>query len=120
LVTEANCSERLAGVVLVKEVASEIPTLELIWVDQGYTGPKFSNAIEKVAGAKVEVMKREGKEFQLLPRRWVVERTFAWLIKNRRLVVDYEQLAATSEAMIYAAMVRLMLNRLTSKDSNSS
>ncbi|WP_425365362.1 transposase [Gloeothece verrucosa] len=60
----------------------------------------------------VEVMKREGKGFQLLARRWVVERTFAWLLKKRRLVVDYEKFPETSECFIYIAMVHLMLKRL--------
>ena len=57
-------------------------------------------------------MKREGKGFQLLARRWVVERTFAWLIQKRRLVVDYEKLPETSESLIYIAMVHLMSKRL--------
>lgn len=104
--------ERLGGVVLVHDAEEKIPNLELIWVDSGYSGPKFSRAIEQLIAAKVEVIKRNKKEFEILPRRWVVERTFAWLLKNRRLVVDYEQLPEISEAMIYAAMVRLMLRRL--------
>ena len=95
-----------------KEVAQQLPNLALLWVDQGYQGEKFETAIKQVSGASVEVIKRQGKEFEILPRRWVVERTFAWLVKNRRLVVDYEQLTSTSEAMIYAAMIRLMLRRL--------
>jgi transposase len=53
-----------------------------------------------------------GRWVQLLARRWVVERTFAWLIKKRRLVVDYEKLPETSESLIYLAMVHLMLKRL--------
>jgi putative transposase len=60
----------------------------------------------------VEVIKRKSKGFEVLARRWVVERTFAWLVKNRRLVVDYEKHAETSETLIYIAMVRLMLKRL--------
>jgi transposase len=66
-----------------------------------------------------QFLKRQGKEFEILPRRWVVERTFAWLVKNRRLVVDYEQLTSTSEAMIYAAMIRLMLRRLVESAQTS-
>jgi len=105
-------SERLGGVVLVHDASEKIRNLELIWVDSGYSGPKFQTRIAQLIGAKVEVIKRNKKEFEVLPRRWVVERTFAWLIKNRRLVVDYEQLPEMSEAMIYAAMIRLMLRRL--------
>lgn len=62
--------------------------------------------------AKVEVIEKKKKEWEILPRRWVVERTFAWLVQNRRLLVDHEQLPEMSEAMIYAAMCRLMLRRL--------
>ncbi len=105
-------SERLGGIVLAHDSAEKIANLELIWVDSGYSGQKFSQSIAKLINAKVEVIKRNKKEFEVLPRRWVVERTFAWLIKNRRLVVDYEQLPEMSEAMIYAAMIRLMLRRL--------
>lgn len=57
--------------------------------------------------------KRPTREFRVLPRRWVVERTFVWLGQSRRLSKDYERLPATSEAMIYGAMSRLMLGRLT-------
>jgi putative transposase len=119
LISEANGSERLGGVILMKEVAQQLPNLALLWVDQGYQGEKFETAIKQVSGASVEVIKRQGKEFEILPRRWVVERTFAWLVKNRRLVVDYEQLTSTSEAMIYAAMIRLMLRRLVESAQTS-
>ena len=60
-----------------------------VYPDQG---AKFKQGVENLSSATVEVMKREGKGFQLLARRWVVERTFAWLVKKRRLVVDYEKL----------------------------
>ena len=68
----------------------------------------------QVAGWVFEVITRaeKGTGFVVLPRRWVVERTFAWLGRYRRLSKDYEQLPETSEALIYAAMVRLMLRRL--------
>lgn len=112
IVTEANGSERINGLALLLESQENLDRLELIWVDQGYQGVKFKQAVEKLSAATVEVMKREGKGFQLLARRWVVERTFAWLIKKRRLVVDYEKLPETSESLIYLAMVHLMLKRL--------
>lgn len=81
-------------------------------VNQGYQGPKFSTAVEKLAQAQVEVVKRSSKAFEVLPRRWVVERTFAWLVQNRRLVIDSEKLPEISEALIEMAMTRLMLKRL--------
>jgi hypothetical protein len=65
-------------------------------------------------GIVVEIVKRtdDVKGFRVLPRRWVAERTFGWLVRNRRLARDYERLTATSEAMIKVAMIRLMLTRL--------
>jgi putative transposase len=83
-------------------------------VDQGYTGEKFAFAIASICGAQVEVVKRTEAGFQVLPRRWVVERTLGWLGRYRRLSKDYELLPEVSESMIYVAMVRLMLRRLAS------
>ena len=113
IVTEGNGSERINGLALLLESEEYLDRLKLIWVDQGYQGARFERAVESLSSATVEVMKRQGKGFQLLARRWVVERTFAWLIKKRRLIVDYEKLPETSESLIYLAMVNLMLKRLT-------
>lgn len=68
--------------------------------------------MEHLLSATVEVLKRDKKGFQLLMRRWGGKRTFAWLMKKRRLVIDYEELPETSECFIYIAMVHLMLRRL--------
>ena len=79
---------------------------------------------EEVAKAWAEELAKEGKEevnwqrlmpprgFRVLPRRWVVERTFAWISHNRRMAKDYERLSATAEAFVYVAMTRLMVRRL--------
>ena len=88
IVTEANGAERINGLALLVESEENLERLELIWVDQGYQGARFETGVEHLSSAKVEVMRREGKGFQLLARRWVVERTFAWLMPKRRLVVD--------------------------------
>ncbi len=87
--------------------------LELIWVDGKYSG-KLVEWVQKAYGFTLEVVKRpkDAKGFVLLPRRWVVERTFGWLGRYRRLSRDYEGLLLTSEVLIYAAMSRLMLRRL--------
>lgn len=113
-VTEANTQDRLGGVAVLLEEACESGRLQLLWVGQGYTGEKFAFAIASICGAKVEVVKRTEAGFQVLPRRWVVERTLAWLGRDRRLSKDYELLPEVSESMIYVAMVRLMLRRLAS------
>lgn len=98
---------------VVHEMApSASASLQLIWVDQGYQGENFARVVEQLCGAKVEVVKRSEAGFVILPRRWIVERTFGWLNQNRRLSKDYELLPEMSEAMIQAAMIRLMLQRL--------
>ena len=113
-VTEANTQDCLGGVAVLLEEACESERLQLLWVDQGYTGEKFAFAFASICGAQVEVVKRTEAGFQVLPRRWVVERTLGWLGRYRRLSKDYELLPEVSESMIYVAMVRLMLRRLAS------
>ena len=95
------------------EAGEKVEKLELLWVDQGYSGANFARAVEQVCGAKVEVIKRNQKEFEILPKRWIVERTFGWLNWYRRLSKDYEVCPSTSEAMVHGSMIRLMLRRLT-------
>ena len=91
--------------------------LRLIWADSVYERlglPDWVRGLRPRRKLRLEVVSRQPgqKGFTVLPRRWVVERTFAWLGFHRRLSKDYEALPETSEAMIYVAMVRLMLARL--------
>lgn len=113
-------SERLGALALLLELAGRLPRLALIWVDQGYQGPKFAHAAQQLAGVTIEVVSRQTKEFQVLPRRWVVERTFAGLNQNRRLIIDSELLPEVSESAIYVAMIRLMLRRLAKLQHSSA
>lgn len=114
LVTEANASERLGALVVLDEAQQKLSKLELIWVDQGYSGRNFANAVAQVGGEKVrvEVIERTSQTFERLPKRWIVERTFGWLNRFRRLSKDYELYCEVSEAMIYGSLIRLMLKRL--------
>jgi len=83
-----------------------------IWADGGYAGTLLAKA-RKLWRCTVEIVKRsELHTFKVLPRRWVVERTFGWLGRYRRLSRDYERQATTGETMVYLAMIRLMLARL--------
>ena len=87
--------------------------LRLIWVDGGYRGQLLDWVAERFRFRfRVVLRPEEQKGFTVLPRRWVVERTFAWLNHHRRLSKDYEGLESSSEAMIYIVMIRLMLRRL--------
>lgn len=87
------------------------PRLKLIWADGGYAGQLIDWA--KCFGRwALEIVKRSAAGFAVLPKRWIVERTFAWLGKYRRLSKDYETLTDSSESMILIAMINLMLHRL--------
>lgn len=114
LVTEANAPERLCAVAILQEAGEELSKVIVLWVDSGYSGENFAKAVERVCGAKVGVIKRHSQEFEVLPKRWIVERTFGWLNRFRRLSKDYELYSEHSEAMIYGSMIRLMTRRLTS------
>jgi putative transposase len=103
--------------------------LQLIWADMGYRGASLKAWIEQELGWKLEIVQRPRKwgrypkdvepeplpAFTVLRRRWVVERTFAWMGRYRRMSKDYEYLIESSEAMIHLAMTRLMLRRLALK-----
>ncbi len=111
LVTEGNTSERLGAAMVVSEHQEELSDTEVIWVDGGYSGQNFARVIRQICGASVEVIKRISKTFEILPKRWVVERTFGWLNRYRRLSKDYETHVENSEAMIYGSLIRLMVRR---------
>jgi len=113
LVHAANIQDRDGAKLLLNKAKGHFTRLRLIWADGGYKG-KLVDWVLKTHGWILEIVNRDKgvKGFQVLPRRWVVERTFAWLSFYRRLSKDYEVLTETSEAMIYAAMVHLMVRRL--------
>ena len=87
--------------------------MRLVWADAGYAG-KLIEWVWALTGWALEIVKRprDSHHFQVLSRRWVVERTFAWLSRCRRLSKDYEALSDTTEAWIHIAMIHLMLRRL--------
>ncbi len=97
---------------LLEEHPEVLAQVEVMWVDAGYDGDKFALSIWLMLQARVEVMHRIGTEFEVLPKRWVVERTFGWLNQYHRLSKDYERLPEMSEAAIYAVMTRIMLRHL--------
>lgn len=113
VVLEASCPERVGGAAVVLEAAEDATeSLQVIWVDQGFSGANFARVMQQLTEAEVEVICRQSEEFEVLPKRWIVERTFAWWNYYRRLSKDYEVLVEMSEAMIYGAMIHLMLRRL--------
>ena len=120
-VTPASANDKAAAYGLIDAAAERSPRLRRLWADGAYattggggSGPLAEHA--EARGIDLEVVGRpEGspeRGFVVVPRRWVVERTFAWLARCRRLVHDFERLASTVEAFIHLALTRLLLNRL--------
>jgi len=91
-----------------------VPFLKKIWADSTYSGKELAKWCEEQGGWELEVVERnkEAKGFKVLSKRWIVERTFGWLRRDRRLAKDYERKVQTSETLIEVAMIRLMLRRL--------
>lgn len=118
VVSEANAPERILAAYALMELLEERPELlekvQVMWVDSGYDGDKFALSVWLMIQAHVEVIRRTEQKFQVLPKRWVVERTFGWFNQYHRLSKDYERLPEMSEAAIYAVMTRIMLRRLVS------
>lgn len=111
VVHAANIQDRDGAKQVFEKAKGCFPRLKLVWADGGYAG-KLVHWLSELNGWSLEIVKRLGQGFQILPRRWVVERTFAWLGRCRRLSKDYEELTESSEAMIHIAMIHLMLRRL--------
>lgn len=112
-VTEANYQDREVASWLIPLLPNKFTRLKKIWADGAYTG-EWLKHLPEAFPIVIEILERQAGQsgFSVIPRRWVVERTFAWLNQYRRLSKDYEYLLTTADAMIYAAMVSLMLRRL--------
>ncbi len=112
-ITGGAVSETAAGVDLLEELAREFPDLRQVWCDQGFRRTFCDRAAD--LGITATVISREPGTvgFHVLPRRWVVERFFAWICRARRLARDYERLAITAITMVEIAYTRMMLRRLT-------
>jgi putative transposase len=116
VVTAASVQDREGALSLLASLRHRYSRLRLIWADHASAGELASWlwGLRPWRKVRLQIVKRsEGiKGFLLLPKRWIVERTFAWLGRYRRLSKDYEYLPQTSEAMIQGAMIHLMVRRL--------
>jgi putative transposase len=123
----ANLADRDGVRMLLKEATETFPNLRHLWADAGYRGKALREWITERLGLSLEIVQRRSRwvwvskdvepeplpeGFEVIKRRWVVERTFAWICRNRRMSRDYEFLPETGEALIYVTMIRLMLKRL--------
>jgi putative transposase len=114
VVTAASVPEREGAKLLFRRLTGACKKLRRIWLDGGYRGPSLLEWVADHCRFCLQIVMRadDQKGFAVLPRRWVVERTFAWFNHYRRLSKDYEVLTSSSEAWIYIAMTRIMLRRL--------
>lgn len=113
MVHSAAIQDRDGAKLLFFKAATLFPTMKLVWADGGYAG-KLVEWLTRCCGWALEIVRKLETQvgFQILPKRWLVERTFAWLAHYRRLSKDYEELVENSEAMIQISMIQLMLHRL--------
>ena len=114
-VTPASTPEREGGLAVLGLVLVWLRWFRKLWVDGGYTGADFAREVRSHRPKLVvEVVRRSdtAKGFHVLPKRWIVERTFGWLMRHRRLVRDYETSTASAEAFVLLAMIRIQIRRL--------
>lgn len=115
IVHPADIQDRDGGAHVLTTLFGMYPFLKVLFADGGYQGPKFQAALATaMPGLAIKIVKRSdtAKGFEVLPRRWVVERTFAWLNRCRRLAKDFENLTCMAVAFIKFASIRLMIRKL--------
>jgi putative transposase len=113
VVHSADLQDRQGAILAIEAAKEKLRSIKIMWADGGYAGQLIEWA-KNGFNFILEIVKRSDDEegFRVLPMRWIVERTFGWLGRNRRLSKDYERLPSTSEALVYIGMIRLMLRRL--------
>lgn len=116
IVHPANIQDRDGAPMLLAAMRQSHPWLRHIFADGGYSGPKLENALQQMGDWTLEIIKRSdaAKGFELLPRRWVVERTIAWLNRNRRIAKDFEASLESALAWLMVASVKLLSRRIAS------
>ena len=118
LVHAADVQDRDGGGLVMASLFGMFPFLLKLYADGGYQGPIFQRALNKaMARVNLEIVKRpdQAKAFVVLPKRWIVERTFAWLGRCRRLAKDWENLNGKARAFLRIASIRLMLRKLCNR-----
>lgn len=113
VVHPGNIQDRDGALLVFERTKEWLKKLKLVWADGGYAG-KLINAVKETYGVILEIVKRSDDVtgFHVLPKRWIVERTFSWFNRYRRLSKDYEFDTQTSETMLYLAMIHIMVRRL--------
>ena len=118
VVHPADIQDRDGAVHLPRRARRLFPFIERIFADGGYAGRKMAMTVWRTGAWSLQIVKRsDAAGFEVLPKRWIVERTFAWISRNRRLARDFERYATTDAAFIRLAMIRIMLRRLAANAS---
>ncbi len=114
VIHSAGIQDRDGAALVIDRIRRRFPWLELIWADAIYNARQVDAALARVPCLRLEIVKRTDdlKGFVVLPRRWVVERTFSWFGRNRRLAKDFENLADTLAAFVALASIQIALRRL--------
>ena len=111
-VEPADTSDRRAGALLLGGLSALFPRIRTVIADAGHQSRKLARTLKQDQGWQLRIVKRRQRAFKITGLTWIVERSFAWLGRNRRLSKDYEYRVQTSETMIDLAAIRLMLNRI--------
>jgi len=114
VIHSAGIQDRDGAALVLDRIRQRFNWLELVWADGGYNARQVHEAVARQPCLRIEIVKRSDamKGFVVLPRRWVVERTFSWFGRNRRLAKDYEGLAASVTSFVMLAAIQLGLRRL--------
>ena len=119
VVHPADVQDRDGAFHLLRRARRMFPFIERIFADGGYAGQKMALVVWRTGAWKLQIVKRsDAPGFVVLPKRWIVERTFAWISRNRRLARDFERYATTVTAFVRVAMIRIMLKRLAANTSS--
>ena len=120
VVLPADIQDRDGAFELLRRARRLFPFIERIFADGGYRGEKMALVVSRTGAWKLEIVKRSdaAQGFEVLPKRWIVERTFAWISRCRRLARDFERYARTTVAFVRLAMIRIMLRRLAANPSS--
>ena len=111
-ITTANVTDRAGAIEMLTDIKAGLPTLRKLLCDGGYTGEDFALKIKSLTGAEVEIAKRPDlHKFAVMPKRWIVERSFGWLDKCRRLWKNCERLIENTLNMVIFAFVSLLIKR---------
>jgi putative transposase len=114
VIQTVDIQDRDGAPLVLAEIVHHFPWLRRVFADVGYAGNKLKDALRRISKWTIDIIKRsdKAKGFEVLPRRWVVERTFAWLNQSRHLAKDFEQTIASAAAWLFLASIQMIIRRI--------